>query len=236
MEAIISTKSTLEPRVISVFLFSYGHANGPIVQPEGQGRLSKLLAYNIRHLRNPPRNLRAKSNGLSKQLQKEFLHNDDVEVVLDKVQSDLVDALREVDSMQSVGAVTGEEENLGEDTSNLKEENSAEDVQDTSVVLTVCCEEGRHRSVAFIEELARRIANLKNGDGISHSWNLIIRVTHRDIEGSVLVSIYTKNTEQNQPMMKMPSRPKRKKTQYKRGRNSDNRGGWKNCESDTTSN
>lgn len=219
--------------MISVFLFSYGHANGPIVQPEDEGRPSKLLAYNIRHLPNPPRNLRAKSNGLSRQLQKEFLNNDDVEAFLGRVQNDLVDALRtEVDSMQSVRAVVGED-SLGEETINLEEESSKEYVQDTSVVLTVCCEEGRHRSVAFIEELARRLSNLKNGDGIAHSWKLIIRVTHRDIEGSVPD---TRNTEQKQPMMKTHSRSGRKKMQHKRNRNSDSRGGWKNCESDTTSN
>jgi hypothetical protein len=52
---------------------------------------------------------------------------------------------------------------------------------DIAVAVTICCEEGRHRSVAFVEELARRLGVFKNGDRSSRDWKMLIDVTHRDI-------------------------------------------------------
>lgn len=49
------------------------------------------------------------------------------------------------------------------------------------MAVTICCEEGRHRSVAFVEELARELAVFKHGDSLSRHWQLNIEVTHRDI-------------------------------------------------------
>lgn len=50
------------------------------------------------------------------------------------------------------------------------------------MIVTICCEEGRHRSVAFVEELARRlVAVFKHGDSLSRRWQLSVEVTHRDI-------------------------------------------------------
>ncbi|KAH8699193.1 hypothetical protein BGW36DRAFT_377439 [Talaromyces proteolyticus] len=187
MEATGPTAAGLAPPVISVFLFSYGHINGPIVQTGVEGRSSKQLAYSIRHLPNPPRNLRANSNGLSRRLQKEFLNNDCVEAILGKVQNDIIDALRiEAESIQAAKAAT-RDCNSGnvfkpDNISDLEE--SPKNLHDASLILTVCCEKGRHRSVAFIDELGRRLADLKNGDGISHTWELCISVTHRDIGNS----------------------------------------------------
>ena len=71
---------------VRVSLFSYGHANGPVVPQE--------MAYNIRHFPNPPRYLRASSTGLSRGLQKEFLQKDNVEAMLVKVQSELLDTIK----------------------------------------------------------------------------------------------------------------------------------------------
>jgi hypothetical protein len=56
-----------------------------------------------------------------------------------------------------------------------------EGADDIGVVVTICCEEGRHRSVAFVEELARRLAVLKDEDGFSQHWKPTVNVIHRDI-------------------------------------------------------
>jgi RNase adaptor protein for sRNA GlmZ degradation len=50
------------------------------------------------------------------------------------------------------------------------------------LVVTMCCEEGRHRSVAFVEEPARRLATLNDGDDNSEYWQLDIHITHCDIQ------------------------------------------------------
>jgi hypothetical protein len=166
-------------------------------QQPGEGRYHKTLAYNIRHLPNPPRHLRANgATGLSRRLQKEFLQNDSVEAFLVKVQGEISDAVREgcgldqpfkatkpdeIDKGGCDAEEAGTPTELGAD-SNDKDAALEEDA-DIDLIVTICCEEGRHRSVAFVEELARRLTTmLKDGDGISRHWQLDIHVTHRDIE------------------------------------------------------
>ncbi|KAJ5667243.1 hypothetical protein N7507_003107 [Penicillium longicatenatum] len=169
---------------VQVSLFSYGHANGPIVQQHREARYHKTLHYNIRHLPNPPRHLRAKSTGLSRRLQKEFLHNTNVEEFLVKVQGELLNAIK-----QGCGQLLHSTEQKGierrpceTDERSDTSAHSSEVVTDIDVVVTICCEEGHHRSVAFVEELARRLAMFKQGDGLSQRWLLSVDATHRDIE------------------------------------------------------
>ncbi|KAJ5955342.1 hypothetical protein N7501_009621 [Penicillium viridicatum] len=58
-----SSESSGHPS-ITVSLYSYGRANGPLATLEIQEQNSILLSYNIRNLPNPPRNLRAMTTGL----------------------------------------------------------------------------------------------------------------------------------------------------------------------------
>jgi hypothetical protein len=167
---------------VRVSLFSYGHANGPIVPQEQQSQSHnhKILAYNIRHLPNPPRNLRANTTGLSRRLQKEFLQNDSVQAFLGRVQNELLDAIKECDQLSHSNEQTEYQPEDVDDCSVLSEEATLKD-PDIDMVVTICCEEGRHRSVAFVEELARRLTLFKHGDGSSQCWQLDVHVTHRDI-------------------------------------------------------
>ncbi|KAE8133668.1 hypothetical protein BDV38DRAFT_182054 [Aspergillus pseudotamarii] len=175
-------------RSIRISLFSYGHANGPIVQQHTrEARCHKTLAYNIRHLPNPPRHLRLKATGLSRRLQKEFLQNDNVEAFLAKVQREISDVAKEecdrllYSTEQDENNQGSEEANARSDLNTHSSEEAAVEGADIDIVVTICCEEGRHRSVAFVEELARRLAMFKHGDGSSQHWQLNINITHRDI-------------------------------------------------------
>ncbi|KAF3395814.1 hypothetical protein F1880_007164 [Penicillium rolfsii] len=173
------TLSNSGPPVI-VSLFSYGHANGPIVQQPSQSHNRKTLAYNIRQLPNPPRQLRVNSTGLSRRLQKEFLQHDNVEAYLAKVQTELVSLVKtECDRISHSTMKTKQHLEDSHGSSYLIDEPLNR--PDIDVVVTICCEEGRHRSVAFVEELARRLATFKHGDGSSQPWQLSVNVTHRDI-------------------------------------------------------
>ncbi|KAL2783918.1 hypothetical protein BJX66DRAFT_330336 [Aspergillus keveii] len=218
---------TYSGRTVKISLFSYGHSNGPIVQQQQQpnkSRYHKTLAYNIRHLPNPPRHLRANgATGLSRRLQKEFLQNDSVEAYLAKVQGDIADAIREEWCARVVGAHEPEpdaERNeqsfeqggpradvaSGEDDAFKEKEGDI----DIDLVVTICCEEGRHRSVAFVEELARRLATLKDGYDNSQYWELDIHVTHREIQGHDEIS------EQSPDQRKGPSKAQAKSRQKER--------------------
>lgn len=148
-----------ETKLVHVSLYSYGHVNGPITSQDGDAS-QNTLSYNIRHLPNPPRHLRSKTNGLSRRLQKEFLQHDIVEKYLERVLTELVEAL----------------------IVEYDRQGSLDENPEILLTVTVCCEEGRHRSVAFIEELAQRLKCFKNGDGQSRQWQLHANITHRDIQ------------------------------------------------------
>ena len=174
-------------RSVRISLFSYGHANGPIVQQDREAQYQKTLAYNIRHLPNPPRHLRLKATGLSRRLQKEFLQNDNVETFLVKVQQEITDVAKEgcdqlrystkQDGNKQRPAEAGTRFNLNAHSS----EETAVEGAEINIVVTICCEEGRHRSVAFVEELARRLALFQHSDDSPQHWQLSINITHRDI-------------------------------------------------------
>ncbi|KAB8240486.1 hypothetical protein F9C07_12906 [Aspergillus flavus] len=174
-------------RTVRISLFSYGHANGPVVQQHREAQYHKTLAYNIRHLPNPPRHLRLKATGLSRRLQKEFLQNDNVEAFLVKVQREILLVVKEGCDQLLYSTEQGETKQGPEGADKHSDSNapSSEEVAlegaGIDIAVTICCEEGRHRSVAFVEELARRLAMFKYEDGFSQHWQLIINVTHRDI-------------------------------------------------------
>ncbi|KAJ5155737.1 hypothetical protein N7492_008540 [Penicillium capsulatum] len=174
---------------VRVSLLSYGHVNGPISQQHIHAHYHKTFAYNIRLLPNPPRHLRAHATGLSRRLQKEFLRNDHVEAFLVKVQNELLHAVREGCDQLSPSAEQNERKHGEFDECRTENalfiEGFTSGDPDIDVVGTICCEEGRHRSVAFVEELARRLAMFKHGDGISRHWQLELHITHRDIEDLV---------------------------------------------------
>ncbi|CAI7593057.1 unnamed protein product [Penicillium pancosmium] len=134
------------------------------------------LAYNIRHLPNPPRYLRANSTGLSRSLRKGFLRNDNVEAFLLKVQDELLGVIEEgYDQLLHSTQGNGTQQEPGVvDALHSKNAESSEDATvedfDVDIFVTICCEEGCHRSVAFIEELARRLAVSKHGDRPSRYW------------------------------------------------------------------
>ncbi|KAE8324030.1 hypothetical protein BDV39DRAFT_181107 [Aspergillus sergii] len=174
-------------RSVRISLFSYGHANGPIVQQHREAQYQRTLSYNIRHLPNPPRHLRVKATGLSRRLQKEFLRNDTVEAFLVKVEGEIFKVVKEgcdkplYSAEQDENKQGPEEVDKHSNSDDLSSQETTLEGADIDIAVTICCEEGRHRSVAFVEELARRLAMFKYKDGFSQHWQLIINVTHRDI-------------------------------------------------------
>lgn len=197
-----------------ISLFSYGHANGPIAPQPSQSRWHKVLTYNIRHLPNPPRHLRVSSTGLSRRLQKEFLQNDNVEALLVKVQNELVTSIKtECDLLLRSTEKTEQGPRDSREISRLIEE-ATSDCPDIDMVVTICCEEGRHRSVAFVEELARRLATLKHGDGSSQNWQLNVNVTHRDVGDPI-------DLEQSLGQQKRPNKAQAKSRQRERREKGD---------------
>lgn len=156
-------------------------------QQKPPAKYHKTLSYSIRHLPNPPRHLRVKATGLSRRLQKEFLQNDDVEAFLLKVRGEILNVVKKGGDLLSAISEGEQDENKNGESGDgdINEQPSPENTEDINIVVTICCEEGRHRSVAFVEELARRLGNLKDeDDDFPQHWQVSINVMHRDIGGN----------------------------------------------------
>ncbi|KAJ7586914.1 hypothetical protein C8J56DRAFT_743953, partial [Mycena floridula] len=103
-------------------IISYSHRRGPL-QPEPD------LQFDVRALRNPPKNVRDKYNGNAKALREWFFSDETVKRQFEEV-------------CEAIGKAL--------------EAETAEKPSELNFVVGICCEMGRHRSVAFIEELGCR--------------------------------------------------------------------------------
>jgi RNase adaptor protein for sRNA GlmZ degradation len=106
---------------------------------------SHLVTFSVRDLPNPPAALRKTHTGLSKRLRKEVLSTTAALQRLDEIVEAVERRMHELDGLESTGV---------------------------ELVVGVCCEEGRHRSVSIVEELGKRVK--------VQGWNVEVR--HRDLE------------------------------------------------------
>jgi RNase adaptor protein for sRNA GlmZ degradation len=139
------------PSQIHLTIISYAHRNGPL-------NPTPYLIFDIRSLPNPPRNLRQSSTGLSKRLRDEFFSDELVRGKFEACQEQLETLLRERTSI-AMGKI---------------ENTDKSDMLSDGLTVGVCCEMGKHRSVAFVEELGR----------IDWGNHVLVDVYHRDVENA----------------------------------------------------
>jgi RNase adaptor protein for sRNA GlmZ degradation len=157
------------------------------------------LKFDVRSVANPPKQIRDKYTGVDKRLREHMLSHGDFVLLLDRAEGEIkalmrkmtvgapeegIPALKEwraaatggkgrvVRNVQQRGAVDGVEEDEVEDGSG--EDEDVEDEDRPMLRVGVFCVRGRHRSVAFAEELALR--------EWPKEWE--VRVVHRDLARS----------------------------------------------------
>lgn len=151
-------QSTERNTTFQLLIVSYGHSNGPLALSNLDS--AEQLTFSVRDVENPPVRLRKTHTGLSSRLRKEIFANQAARTKLDAIAS-------AVDSKM----VKMKDVSFGADP--LKKSPSATPTS-TTLVIGIMCEEGKHRSVAFAEELARTIKP-------DLSWT--VSVEHRDLPG-----------------------------------------------------
>ena len=121
------------------------------------------------------------TTGLSSRLRKEFIKNATVDNFLERTLNEIINSLK-----TTCDALFQEDCSLQKLKSRSNEfeitTTSTHQNPDISLVVTVCCEEGRHRSVAFVEELAKRLSLMRHGADLSLAWKLSVTTSHRDLE------------------------------------------------------
>ncbi|KAJ7174935.1 hypothetical protein C8R46DRAFT_95410 [Mycena filopes] len=136
-------------------LTSHGHRFGPFTPPPtAPGRPTPtILQYDIRSLPNPPKNVRHQQTGLHKPLREWFFSRPEAVAKLEEVSVAIDAALEELATTDATA-------------------------QGGHIYVVVFCEMGRHRSVAFVEELGRRPFFIATESG-KQRCDVVIQ--HRDV-------------------------------------------------------
>ncbi|KAJ7220882.1 hypothetical protein GGX14DRAFT_432369 [Mycena pura] len=139
----------------TIYITSLGHRFGPYTAPPdaaSTGALHKPLQYDLRAFPNPPKTVRAQQTGLHKALREWFFSHPEASTKLEAVCAEICAAASEVyESRPGPGG---------------------------KVDVVVFCEMGRHRSVAFVEELRRRDIFVSTKDGAEKCH---VVAHHRDV-------------------------------------------------------
>lgn len=142
-------------------IVSFGRANGPLAHPPAQ-----QLLFSVRDLPSPPARLCKTHTGLSSHLRKEVLANKGASERLVRIENSI---LQEMSRLQQVWQSP---ENQEVDIKSTSPQTEGHD-EPRLLQVGIFCDEGRHRSVSFVHELAR-CSSLKQ-----QGWT--ISVIHRDL-------------------------------------------------------
>lgn len=167
-------------------LLIVSHARSPPLHPPGD------LKYDLRSIPNPPKHIRDAYNGTSKRLREWMLAEPEFVALVEKAVGEIEERMNAVEAQSAAeeSPATKESETEEEEEADLPERDSESIDSDDEVdgdendddddeaeitnlpdlTVDVSCERGRHRSVAFAEELAARRWR---------DWN--VQVIHRDV-------------------------------------------------------
>ncbi|KIW22777.1 uncharacterized protein PV07_11043 [Cladophialophora immunda] len=138
-------------------IISYGHAKGPLTLPAESGSVERLT-FSVRDIKNPPARLRRTHTGLSSHLRKEVMANQAADARLNFI-------------VEAVRTKMGEMK-LAHERGSTSTETPLPSRGQSTLVVGIMCERGKHRSVAFAEELSRKIQ-------ADNSW--VVSVQHREL-------------------------------------------------------
>jgi RNase adaptor protein for sRNA GlmZ degradation len=135
-------------------IVSHGHANGPY---RASYTPTRLLRFSVRDIPNPPAQLRRTHTGLSSRLRKEVLASTAARARLHDMTEHVTDAMASL-------------ENGGGDHASSPTKDGPISTE-TRLLVVITCEEGKHRSVSFVETLAKEVKR--------RGW--VISIVHRDL-------------------------------------------------------
>lgn len=152
---------SLQPLLILI-----SHASSPPLAPPPD------LKYDLRSAPNPPKAIRDKYTGLDKRLREHLLGEERFVEMLETAELEIGEVMGGVVERWSGDEGDGQDEvEEGEHEDEDEDEDRDGEGEEDRPTLRVgaFCAAGKHRSVAFVEELARR------------KWPWEVRVEHRDL-------------------------------------------------------
>lgn len=179
---------TVESSGVRKTLVLVSHAHAPPLSP------APRLKFDLRWVTNPPKHIRSAYDGRSKRLRDHLLHEDAFVNILDTAEAKIKEEMLRLTekgsgmfhvmlhpilylAMSSFGYSVEEADHR--DTANapgtegsIGENDKDDEVAEVSLIVSCFCERGKHRSVAFVEEIARKLR--------SSVWD--VELFHRDVE------------------------------------------------------
>lgn len=152
---IITNGARHEPAKFTLKIVSHGRVNGPVDDPE-EGE--EMLRFSVRDVPNPPAKLRKKYTGLSPRLRTEIFSEKASRLKYDTIVTELEKMMTSMETAMSYDIAHKDE--IDEETA-------------TILIVSIQCEEGKHRSVSFAEELAQSETTKRK------DW--AVQVEHRDL-------------------------------------------------------
>lgn len=146
--------------VYALRIVSFRHAHGPFRPPTS---CSDFMQFSVQDISNPPPRLRKSHIGLSLRLRKEVMGSKQARIKLAGITAETEQMM---DHMEQHSTDQGTRENLSNETGRRRL---------PLLVIAIMCEEGKHRSVSFAEELSRRLKR--------KGWDLEVR--NRDLRVSL---------------------------------------------------
>lgn len=136
-------------------LISHGRVNGPVDDPE-EGE--EMLRFTVRDVPTPPAKLRKKYTGLSPRLRTEIFSEKTARLKYDTIVIEMEKMMTSMETAMNYDAA--HQADVDEQTS-------------TVLIVSIQCEEGMHRSVSYVEELAQSDTTKRK------DWE--VSVEHRDL-------------------------------------------------------
>lgn len=142
------------PAKFTLKIITHGRVNGPVEDPEDG---EEMLKFSVRDVPNPPVKLRKKYTGLSPRLRSEVFSEKQARIKYDTIVTEMEKMMTTMETAMQYDATHQE---VDEDTA-------------TILIVSIQCEEGKHRSVSFAEELSQSETTKRK------DWT--VSVVHRDL-------------------------------------------------------
>ncbi|KAK5075379.1 hypothetical protein LTS08_001552 [Lithohypha guttulata] len=139
---------------LNLKIISHGRVNGPLDDPEDG---EEMLNFSVRDIPMPPAKLRKKYSGLSPRLRAEVFSEKQSRLKYDTIVTEMEKMMTVMETALTYDATHQE---IDEETA-------------TTLIVSIQCEEGKHRSVGFAEELAQSDTTKRK------NWTVIVE--HRDL-------------------------------------------------------
>lgn len=180
-------------------VLTHGRVGGPLPEPDDENG-EVMLKFNVRDVANPPAKLRKTHTGLSPRFRKEVFSDKSARLKYDLMVSEIEKMMNQIETGANFDVANATQVDPDDESPKI-------------LIVGIQCEEGKHRSVSFAEEL------IQSGSVSRKDWGIVVE--HRDLglKNSNVSDAGDDEGEEEEPPTPTVNVMERTKTQKKRDKN-----------------